>query len=263
MRGATAEVIVLEPRKTTREKLGVAVRALALEPSPTSSLDETMDRAKVGRVRAVIADIAELRRHQTLEMAVRALREIQPNLPIIMTTEADDLDSHRDAMAAGANRYLTSAAAATAEILATVLDAFQGGGETEAPAITAVPSITDVFDLPDASLRSETSGRWDARRIADAMDVELKQLARAIEAGYSTVAKTSDGDALQPKLAPFANVLAMAMQTFAGDAARVRMWLRMPQPLLGGKTTLEGLLTPGKASAVEAFVENAWMGIPE
>jgi hypothetical protein len=118
-----------------------------------------------------------------------------------------------------------------------------------------------VFQLRDAHLRSD-SGRWDARKIAEAMGVALTELAAAIDVGYKTVFRTPDSESLQLKLAPFANVLAMAYQTYQGDEERVRMWLRSQQAQLGGKSALQGLLMPGKAAAVESFVTNAWVGIP-
>ncbi len=77
---------------------------------------------------------------------------------------------------------------------------------------------------------------------------------------YSTVARTPDSDALQEKLAPFANVIAMTRRVYDQDDARLRKWLQHPQSAFGNTTPLKALLKPGQAPAVEQWVAGAWMG---
>ena len=124
-------------------------------------------------------------------------------------------------------------------------------------------NVTDLFALDDEALRDPDSGRWDAKRISDAMEVDLAKLATAVEGDYPAIAQTPNGEALQVRLAPFANVLAMLHDVFGGDEGRVRIWLRAPQRYFGGKTPLEVRLTPGGATGVEELVVGAWLGEPE
>jgi CheY-like chemotaxis protein len=132
----------------------------------------------------------------------------------------------------------------------------------EAGRVDAQRLVADVFALPTADLRSER-GRLDAQRIADTLGVPLAELATALGVAYRTVHKTPDSEALQPRLAPFANVLAMLSDVFVGDRRRIRGWLREARSEFDGRAPLDALLTPGKAPAIEQFVARAWMGEPE
>ena len=282
----TAEVLILEPTKSATNGVCKALQELDLEPFVSTSFSDAIEHAKHRSLAVIIADMAALSASkQDLETAIRSLRATQGwakghRMAVILTTLEDDVEAHEEAIRAGADGYLSSSAAASSVIVQRMLSVIEqlfaqvaNSMETRkasAP-LAAVSSdassgdsrqhVTEVFQLRDAHLRSD-SGRWDARKIADAMGVALTELAAAIDVGYKTVFRTPDSESLQLKLAPFANVLAMAYQTYQGDEERVRMWLRSQQAQLGGKSALQGLLMPGKAAAVESFVTNAWVGIP-
>lgn len=125
--------------------------------------------------------------------------------------------------------------------------------------------ITDAFDLATASLRDNLSGRWDARRIAEAMGVPLEELAAMIGVDGAeheerlAIHESPDGLVLQERLAPVANILAMVSDYHGGDDAIVRAWLRLPQPRMGGRTPLESL-REGHAVTVEEWIAGVWLG---
>ena len=107
------------------------------------------------------------------------------------------------------------------------------------------------------------SGRYNARQIADVLDVSLKEIANAIGVNYSTLAKTPASESVQDKLVPFANIVAIARDALEGDDdSRVLKWLHQAQSGLGGRTALAAMLVPNKARAVEQWVARAWMGDP-
>lgn len=116
--------------------------------------------------------------------------------------------------------------------------------------------------LPSAHLRSPESGRLSAELIADELGTTLQSLVEALEAVYPTVQKTPDSADLQTRLARYANVLMMLRDVFEGDLVRTRVWLSAEHCLLGGKTPLSVMLTPGGIVGVEQMVANAWHGIP-
>lgn len=204
-------------------------------------------------------------------------------LRIIVTTDTDNVDAHAAAIQAGADAFLRTEDALQESILASYLirslrlnlgmlltvsephSMYEGAGSsgtTAAPSRTPIAHVTDAFALQDEDLRDPRSGRWDAKRIAESLGVKLTELTEALAVNYSTVARTPDSEALQEKLAPFANVVAMARQVYAQDDARLRKWLRQPQSALGDLTPLAALLRPGAASAVEQWVAGAWLGEP-
>lgn len=124
------------------------------------------------------------------------------------------------------------------------------------------PAFSDAYELPVAGLRGAATGRWNAKRIAEALGVPLPALARATGETYRTVARHPESARLQNTLAAIANVVGVLCATFAGDTAAVRAWLREPQPALGDLTPLEAMLQPGRAPAVEQWLTRLWLGEP-
>lgn len=250
-------------------------RALArMGPQPPSALTLAA---------RLTASIAQLRAAYASAQADTAERPAQP-LRIIVTTDTENVDAHAAAIHAGADAYLRSDEAREESVIASYLTRFlqtslatlaaassssrpavAGGaphGSATAARSVAPAHVTDAFALQDEDLRDPESGRWDAKRIAEALGVKLTELAEALVVNYSTVARTPDSDALQEKLAPFANVIAMTRQAYEQDDARLRMWLRQPQAALGDVTPLTALLRPGAAGALEQWVAGAWLGEP-
>jgi hypothetical protein len=117
-----------------------------------------------------------------------------------------------------------------------------------------------VLNVPLPGLRSEESGRIDARRVADYLGITLRQLADAMQIKYATLHKTPDAPRVQGWLRPLMRVLELADSAF-GNHERVRMWLNRPLYELEDESPLAVLLA-GEAGAVETLLDNARSGIP-
>ncbi len=267
------DVLVLEEDAAVGARLRKALARGAVETVLHRSLAEALGRVNWGRVAAVVADVGALaggpptltKLREAIETLRRAERaEGRRPVAVIVTSGEESLAEHEAALGAGADLYLSRAAAAQGEILRLHLERLLG--EMTLDVIRAEPEseshVADIFALPTERLRAE-SGRLDAARIADALSVPLKALAEALEAQYTTVHKTPDSVALQPKLVPFANVLAMLDEIYEGDERRTRAWLQTERRELGGNTPLAALLRPGGAAGVEQFVAGAWLGEPD
>jgi len=113
--------------------------------------------------------------------------------------------------------------------------------------------------LPE--LHHPPSGRIDATKIAEYLDVPLKQLAPALGATYQAVHKTPDSPPLQAGLLPIKRSLELLRGAF-GDDATVRAWLNSAHPALGDRTPLSLLLEEGGGDAVRTLLENALEGLP-
>lgn len=277
------DVLVLEPDTDTRASMRDVLRAMDVALVVFGSLPEALTRAESAPLAAVIANVHTLigtvANSATLESGLRAAIEglratqrawpapaggVRP-FPIIVTSSAESLTEHAAALDAGADLYLSEEEAMNTTIMGRYLERLlrhrplDPASEPEAVERPAALHVTDIFALPTEDLRS-ASGRLDAGRIADALDVPLVKLAEAVAVSYTTVHKTPDSLALQPRLHPFASVLAMLHQIYAGDARRVLAWLQSAQPALGGRTPQAALLAPGGAAGVEQFVAGAWLG---
>ena len=90
--------------------------------------------------------------------------------------------------------------------------------------------------------------------------MSLEEFARMVAESDRVIRETPDGETLQERLAPFANVLAMVGEYFGGDAGRMRSWLNRPQPRLGNRTPLTILGMPGRSTAVERWITGLWLG---
>ena len=113
--------------------------------------------------------------------------------------------------------------------------------------------------LPD--LHHSPSGRVDATKIAEYLNVPLKQLAPALGATYQAVHKTPAAPSLQAGLLPIKRSLELLKGAF-GDDATVRAWLNSAHPALGDRTPLALLLEEGGGDAVRTLLENALEGLP-
>lgn len=110
-----------------------------------------------------------------------------------------------------------------------------------------------------ASLRSD-SGRLDARRIAEYLDVPLRDVAAAVRRNYTTVHKKPDAVSLQTSLQPFWRI-ASALERLLPTPADARKWLNQPHPGLGDRTPLEVMLE-GRPGAVLTLLHAGLEGEP-
>jgi hypothetical protein len=287
---ATEGALVLEPDRRARKEFGRVLRSMPLTPVVSSNLTAALSLAAERTIVLVIANIAELSSANAprasfgpgtataLRVAICRLRETQGNgqsrIPVIVTAEREDVETHATALKAGADLFLSLAEARNETILSGYLrrllscHAGRAGvtpsvryAHTQKPVAGKESRVAEVFQLPTSRFRSE-SGRLDAVRISEAANVPLRQLAAAIGVKYGTLHKTPDAIGVQSMLAPFANVLAMLDEVYDGDASRVLQWLETEQPSLHDKTPRATLLTPGGARGVEQFITNAWLGAP-
>jgi hypothetical protein len=111
--------------------------------------------------------------------------------------------------------------------------------------------------LPE--LHDLDSGRLDAKRVADYLDVPLARLAAAIGKGYKAVFKSPSSAALQPLLVPIHSLL-LALRRVYGDRRESLVWLNTPHTELGGVQPLE-LVLGGRAEVVADLVEGALAGV--
>ena len=112
--------------------------------------------------------------------------------------------------------------------------------------------------LPE--LHHKASGRIDATKIAEYLDVPLKQLAPALGATYQAIHKTPDAPSLQAGLLPIKRSLELLRGSF-GDDSIVRAWLNSTTPALGERTPLSVLLEEGGGDAVRTLLDNALEGL--
>jgi hypothetical protein len=110
-----------------------------------------------------------------------------------------------------------------------------------------------------AELHCPESGRLDARRIAEYLNVPLTQVARALGVKYQTLYKTPDGPAVQPSLFAIKRVLDILVRVI-GERATILAWLNTPHPDLGGRTAL-AMILEGYADAVAELLEDAMAGM--
>ena len=291
----SAVVLVLEPDQETRQVVQQALADLQLRPVVSGSWGDASREAERRTLDLVIADWRAMVDDEPapgdglvltnrLRCAMSHLRSHQHRadrpggrrpLGFVVTsgpraTPMHDL-IHAAAIAAGAEAYLVAEDLRDPRILESYLTRFleqtallaqRESMDTVAwRAVAPSPRhVAEVFDLPIADLRDDTTGRWDAARIAAALGIELRVLVHAIGARYGTVHKTPHSEAVQPALAPFGNVLAMVRQVYGGDDRRVRKWLNQPQQALGGLSPLHALRQPGQAMIVEQWVAGLWTG---
>lgn len=109
-------------------------------------------------------------------------------------------------------------------------------------------------------LHDPSSGRLDARRIADCLAVSLSTLAAAIGKKVVTVHKSPAAGALQEHLAPIERSLAI-LTNLLGAKSHVLAWLNSPHPDLGNRSPLS-LILDGKATDVLEMLEGALEGQP-
>jgi len=128
---------------------------------------------------------------------------------------------------------------------------------------TGAAHVADTFALFDVSLRDPALGEWDVERVALALDVPVTTLMIAAEVPVAAADRALELDVMQTAIAPYGNVLAMALVTFAGDLGRLRSWLRLAHPSLQDRSPLECLLVPGQAHVVEQWVARACLSQPD
>jgi hypothetical protein len=119
---------------------------------------------------------------------------------------------------------------------------------------------TSALTVTLPELYNPQTGRLDARRIAQYLDVPLARLAQAIGSRYQTLHKTSDAPAIQARLFVIKRALDILAQML-GERRMVLAWLNTPHPDLGMTPPLAVMLD-GRAGVVEAMLAAAAIGLP-
>ena len=109
-------------------------------------------------------------------------------------------------------------------------------------------------------LHDRDTGRIDAKKVAEAYDLSLRALAKALGRSPQSVSKTPAGPALQEHLGHFRRSYELLLRLL-GDEARVKAWLNTPQQDLGGERPI-ALFRKGEAEAVRSFLEVMYAGGP-
>lgn len=115
-------------------------------------------------------------------------------------------------------------------------------------------------DVLLGELHAPDTGRLDAKRIAEYLEVPLAQLSGAIGKGYKAVFKSPSSAALQALLTPVHSLL-LALRRVYGSRKDSLVWLNSPHPELGGRRPIE-LVLGGRAEVVTDLVEGSLMGVP-
>lgn len=110
------------------------------------------------------------------------------------------------------------------------------------------------------NLHDPQSGRIDAGRLADWLEIPLKVLAEALGKKYSTIHKTPSSMALQPVLRSIKRALEI-LEEVLGERGVVLAWLNNSHPDLGGRTPMEVILE-GRPEVLEDMLEGALAGVP-
>jgi Protein of unknown function (DUF2384) len=114
--------------------------------------------------------------------------------------------------------------------------------------------------VPLQQLHDPRTGLLDASRIAEYLELPLKQLSGALGRNYSTVHRTPTAPAIQETLGSIKRSLEILEQVLV-DKATILAWWNSPHPDLGRKTPMQVLLE-GRAQIIEDMLEAALEGIP-
>jgi len=112
--------------------------------------------------------------------------------------------------------------------------------------------------LPE--LHDPSSGRLDAKRIAEYLGVALSAFAKFSKMSVPGLHKSPASVSLQEVLIPIARSVTILSQLL-GSKEQVRAWMNSPHPDLGGRTPISVVLE-GKSRAVRDMLEAALAGQP-
>ena len=121
------------------------------------------------------------------------------------------------------------------------------------PPISPLPPL--IFELHDS-----TTGRVDAKKLAEYLAIPLASLANAIGKDYKAVFKTPASEPLQSALAPIHRTV-MALDRYFGRRKESLAWLNTANPELDARRPKDFILE-GKAEIVADMLEGALAGVP-
>ena len=118
----------------------------------------------------------------------------------------------------------------------------------------------DLLKVITPEFRDAQSGRLDARRIAEDMEMSIAALARAAGVSQQALSSKPDSPAAQAGLLPVARLSSVLNQLFVPEHKRV--WLQTPHPRFGDRSPIQAI-EAGEAELVLLSVESARDGSPD
>jgi hypothetical protein len=118
----------------------------------------------------------------------------------------------------------------------------------------------DLLKVITPEFRDVRSGRLDARRIAEDMEMSIAALARAAGVSQQALSSKPDSPAAQVGLLPVARLSSILNQLFLPEHKRV--WLQTPHPRFGDRSPIQAI-EAGEAELVLLSVESARDGSPD
>ena len=120
---------------------------------------------------------------------------------------------------------------------------------------------TQLLEHTLLSAHDPKTGRLDARRLADALEITHKQMAAIVGYTPTGLGKNPASPRLQPKLRELMRLIQRLRELLDGRMDLVRIWLKAPHPYLDGAPPLEYLET-GREAAVDTLVHLMETGQP-
>ncbi|WP_250126527.1 antitoxin Xre/MbcA/ParS toxin-binding domain-containing protein [Chroococcidiopsis sp. CCMEE 29] len=105
------------------------------------------------------------------------------------------------------------------------------------------------------------SGRFDALRLAKALNLTTKEMADILHRTPRGLLKNPDSQQLQSQMARLVRMITQLRELLDGSMEYVQIWLRAPHPDLEGRTPLSYLIE-GKPEVVEALIYAYEVGQP-
>ena len=121
---------------------------------------------------------------------------------------------------------------------------------------------TGLLDHTLLSAHDPTTGRYDAKRLADVLAVSQKEMAEVV--GYTPrgIGKNPASPHLQPQLERLVKLVTTLRELLDGDMSLVRVWLKAPHPVLGDAKPLDYFME-GHLDLVEGLVYAIETGQPD
>ena len=240
-------VVLAEDDAALRRRV---VRMLAADDYDVTSAEsgpQALDAIKSVRPHIVLLDLhmPELDGFEVL----KRLRRTDASLPVVILTGKRRIEDAATALRLGATEFILKPID-TQELRQRILRILEAADR-------AAPSVPRVVLQ---GLHARASGRIAADKVAEYLDIPLRQLAAAIRANYASVHKTPAAESIQERLAQIKRCLEI-LEELLGDRAAVRAWLNSAHPDLGLRTPMRVILE-GNTDALHTILENALAGIP-
>jgi DNA-binding NarL/FixJ family response regulator len=266
-----ATVVVAEASQAVQRQAAAVLRKKHLRVSPVKDRESLVEAVASLLPALVLLDFTFEKEMPSL---VQALRRVSPGSPVLIVVDKTKTSHAAAAAALGAADLLLKPFSAfelgyrverclqaghVARAAAVRLAAERGELDLSPPMVPLARPSAARLATEFSPLRDRETGRLDAKRIAEYLDVPLKQFAEAIRENYKALHKTPSKASLQDKLLPIERTISLLDERLR-DRGRVRAWLHTPHPDLGNRTAL-GVILEGHAVIVSDMLESAAAGL--